>query len=274
MRLLVGDDHVDVVGAAQAVVGDAQQAVGVGRQIDARHPRALVGDHVDEARVLMGEAVMILTPDGGADEDVERGNRRPPGNFDFRLLQPLGVLVHHRVDDVGERLVGVEQDVAAGEQIALHPALQRVLAQHLHHAAVGRELAAVGVFGLDFGEPGLAARLVDRLQAVGRGLVGAEDPEIVHVVAHHVAQELPEHVGVLDRRLPGPGDFDRVVAKIRHAQRLAQQAAVGVRIRADAAVSGRRERLQFGNQPALRVEQLLRPVTQHPLLEQLEMRGI
>ena len=37
MRLLVGDDDVDVVGAAQAMIGDAQQAVGVGRQIDARH---------------------------------------------------------------------------------------------------------------------------------------------------------------------------------------------------------------------------------------------
>ena len=41
MRLLVGDDDVDVVGAAQAVVGDAEQAVGVGRQIDA-HDAALL----------------------------------------------------------------------------------------------------------------------------------------------------------------------------------------------------------------------------------------
>ena len=32
--LLAGDDDIDVVAAAQAVVGDRQQAIGVGRQID------------------------------------------------------------------------------------------------------------------------------------------------------------------------------------------------------------------------------------------------
>ena len=37
-RLLAGDDDVDVVAAAQAVIGDAQQAVGVGRQVDADRP--------------------------------------------------------------------------------------------------------------------------------------------------------------------------------------------------------------------------------------------
>ena len=48
---------------------------------------------------------------------------------------------------MGEGFVGVEEAVPAGEQIAFEPALQRVLGEHLHHAAVARELAAVGVFG-------------------------------------------------------------------------------------------------------------------------------
>ena len=39
LRLLVDDDEVDVVAAAQAVVGDREQAVGVRRQVDARRPR-------------------------------------------------------------------------------------------------------------------------------------------------------------------------------------------------------------------------------------------
>ena len=50
MDLLVGDDHVDVVLAAQAVVGDREQAVHVRRQIDARDVGALVHHHVEEAR--------------------------------------------------------------------------------------------------------------------------------------------------------------------------------------------------------------------------------
>ena len=43
--LLVGDDHVDVVLAAQAVIGDRQERVGVGRQVDADHRRPLVRHH-------------------------------------------------------------------------------------------------------------------------------------------------------------------------------------------------------------------------------------
>jgi hypothetical protein len=62
-RLLAGDDDVDLIAAAQAVVGDAEQAVGVGRQIDA-HDLGLFVDHVvDEAGILVRKAVMILAPD-------------------------------------------------------------------------------------------------------------------------------------------------------------------------------------------------------------------
>ena len=43
--LLVADDDVDVVGALQAMVGDRQQAVHIGRQVDARDLRALVHHH-------------------------------------------------------------------------------------------------------------------------------------------------------------------------------------------------------------------------------------
>ena len=71
VRGLVGDDDVDVVGAAQAVVGDGEQAVGVGRKVDAGDVRALVGDDVDEAGVLVGEAVVILTPDERGDEEID-----------------------------------------------------------------------------------------------------------------------------------------------------------------------------------------------------------
>ena len=51
-------------------------------------------------------------------------------------LQPLGVLVEHRVDDVDERLVAAEEAVPAGQQVTLQPALALVLAQHLHHSTI------------------------------------------------------------------------------------------------------------------------------------------
>ena len=71
MDLFVGHDDIDIVGAAQAVVGYGQQAVGVGWQVDSHHVGALVDDHVEKAGVLMGETVVVLAPDQGGDEKVE-----------------------------------------------------------------------------------------------------------------------------------------------------------------------------------------------------------
>ena len=61
--LLAGHDDVDVVAAAQAVVRDREHRVGVRRQVDADDLGLLVDHVVDEARVLMGEAVVVLAPD-------------------------------------------------------------------------------------------------------------------------------------------------------------------------------------------------------------------
>ena len=38
-------------------------------------------------------------------------------------LQPFGVLVEHRIDDVNERLVAREEAVPPGQQVAFQPAL-------------------------------------------------------------------------------------------------------------------------------------------------------
>ena len=78
--LLAGDDDVDVVAAAQAMVGDREQRVGVGRQIDADDVRLLVDHMIDEAGVLVAEAVVVLPPDVRGEQVVERGDGPPPGN--------------------------------------------------------------------------------------------------------------------------------------------------------------------------------------------------
>ena len=77
-RLLAGDDHVDVVAAAQTVVRHREQRVRVGRQVHADDIGGLVGDHVDESRVLMTEAVVVLPPDVRRQQIVERGDRPAP----------------------------------------------------------------------------------------------------------------------------------------------------------------------------------------------------
>ena len=76
--VLAGDDHVDVVAAAQAVVGDRQQAVGVRRQVDPHDVGLLVDDVVEEAGVLVGEAVVVLLPDVRGEQVVQRRDLPAP----------------------------------------------------------------------------------------------------------------------------------------------------------------------------------------------------
>ena len=89
--------------------------------------------------ILMREAVVVLPPDVRGQQDIQRRDRPPPGDSRGDL-QPLGVLVEHRVDDVNERLVRVEQPVPAGQQVAFEPAFALMLAEHFDHAAVGRQM--------------------------------------------------------------------------------------------------------------------------------------
>ena len=119
-RVLAGDHDVDVMAAAQTVVPDRQQAVGVRRKIDA-HDGGLLVDHVvDEAGVLVGEAVMHLLPDVGCEKVVERRDLPPPRQLGGDL-QPLGMLVEHGIDDVNECLIAIEQTVPAREQVPFEP---------------------------------------------------------------------------------------------------------------------------------------------------------
>jgi hypothetical protein len=60
--LLTGDDHVDVVATAQAMIGNGQQRVCIRRQVPPSHLGSLVGDVVDEAGILMRRAVVMLAP--------------------------------------------------------------------------------------------------------------------------------------------------------------------------------------------------------------------
>jgi len=77
--LFAGDDDVDVIAAAKAMIGDGEETVGVGRKIDADDVSFLVDDVVYEARILMREAVVVLTPNMRCEEIVERCDGRRHG---------------------------------------------------------------------------------------------------------------------------------------------------------------------------------------------------
>ena len=148
--------------------------------------------------ILVGEAVVILTPDGGGNQQVERRHGRAPGQF-AADGEPLGVLVEHGINDVNEGFVGREEAMTAAEQIAFEPTFQGVFGKHLQDPPIARQLAAVGVLRKIVGQPQFLAHLVDRVEPVRAVFVGAEDAEVRRVLAHDVAQEAAQRTSVLSR---------------------------------------------------------------------------
>ena len=162
LGLLAGHNQVNVMAAAQAVIRHREQRVGVRRQIDANHIGLLVHQVVDEAGVLVAEAVVVLPPNQRTEQVIEAGDGLAPGN-PARHLEPFGVLIRHRVDDVDECFITGEEAMAAGEQIAFKPALAHVLAEDLHHPASFRQVL---VHRQRLGHPCLAGAGDRVLQAV------------------------------------------------------------------------------------------------------------
>ena len=135
------------------MIGDAQQAIGIRRQIYPHDIRAFVGDHVEKTGILVSESIVILAPHQRGDQQVDGGNRRAPAQLVLRLLQPFRMLVEHRIDDMHERLVRGKEAVPTSENVALEPAFECVLAEHFHDPAIGCDFRAVRVLGLDIRRP-------------------------------------------------------------------------------------------------------------------------
>src|SRR5438034_8881068 len=122
----------------------------------------------------MGEAVVILTPYVRCEQIVQRCDLASPRQL-RRDFQPFGVLVEHRIDDMDEGFIAIEQSMSSGEEVALEPTLALVLAQHFHYPPGLRQIF---VARKRRGVPLAAGRFEDRFQSVRNGLVGTEDAEI------------------------------------------------------------------------------------------------
>ena len=104
------------------MIGDRQQRIGVRRQVDANDVRLLVHDMVDKPRILVAEPVVVLTPNMGSQQVIQRSDRTPPGNFTCNL-KPFRMLIKHRINNVNEGFIAGEEAVPPGEQVSLQPTL-------------------------------------------------------------------------------------------------------------------------------------------------------
>src|ERR1019366_8714658 len=221
----------------------------------------------------MAESVVILTPDVGGEQIVQRGDGLPPGDA-ARYLQPFGVLIEHGIDDVNEGLVAGEEPVPSGEQVAFEPPLAQVLAQYFHDAAVGRDMIVVGENG---GGGSSIGDLEERAEAVRGGFIRSEHAEVVgaavflHAGLHPIAQHVPEHAGGFAKGGAGLRNAHGVVVKVREPQGLEQESAVSMWIHAHAPRSLRHQGRDFGPGGTQVVKEFLGPVALHPIFEDLDV---
>ena len=220
------------------MVHHRQQRVRVRWQVDADDLGLLVHRQIDEAGILVRKAVVVLPPDVRRQQVIQRRHRPSPADL-LAALQPFGVLVEHRIDDVHEGFVRREHTVTTREQIALQPTLQGGLAQDLHDTAL-RTL--VLVCWQSSRHPHAVAHGEHRSQTVGLELVWGQDAEVapVRIERHRIAQERAQNTRGLRGTYGRLGHRHRICLKIWQPELLHQQAPVGVRIRAHAARSARR----------------------------------
>lgn len=69
--LLVGNNDIDVVDRLEAVVHGAEESVGIRWEVDASDLGGLVANDIKETGVLVSEAIVILSPNGGSEKDVK-----------------------------------------------------------------------------------------------------------------------------------------------------------------------------------------------------------
>ena len=211
----------------------------------------LVQQQGGDTRILVREAVVILTPHVRGDQQVHGGDRLAPWDLAHGGLKPLCVLVQHGVDHVHEGLVGAPDTVATGEGHVL-----------------------VDLSGQITCGPLLVGHIVCSLQTVGCGLIRSEDTEGIRVQLDDVASvgtqsasgfELSPAVAVLSNFL------DLVVFELRQVQLFADTTTVGVRVLADTQFAFRHELGHIGLDCSVGIEQLFRLVGFQPVLEDFEM---
>ena len=135
LRLFTASDNIHVVAAAQAMVEDAEEAVGIRWIVHANHFTSPSQRIVDISGGLMTETIVVIAPCMTCEQNIER-RERPPPRESFALFQPFGMLGGHRIDHLGERLVRGPHSMTARKQVAFKPSLTEMLAQHFHHATI------------------------------------------------------------------------------------------------------------------------------------------
>ena len=156
------------------------------------------------------------------------------------------------------------------QYVPLEPAVAQMLAQHLHHPSVRRDVIVDGDDGFD------RATILDGEdvpQPVRVRLIGAEEAEPLGLILplKEITHHLPELPGGLVVLGGGLEDWNRVLPKVREVELYGELAAVRMRIGAHPLLSVGRQRGELRHEVSILVEEVLWLVAAHPCFEHLQV---
>src|SRR5450432_4171047 len=146
------------------------------------------------------------------------------------------MLVEHGVDDMDKGFVTVENAVPHGQQVAFKPALALVFAEDFHDATIrGKKLISSQCIAY----PLTIGSFKYCIELVGKGFVGAEDPEVTLglVEPDHIPEETADHQGIRRMRFSRVRNGHSIFAKVGHFQLFEQDTSVAMRVGAHPAVA-------------------------------------
>jgi hypothetical protein len=252
------------------MVGNGKKTVSVWGKVDSDNVGTLVGNDIEETWILMGETIVILSPDGSGKKDIEGGNLCTPRNL-VTFFDPLTMLVDHGVDDVDEGLVGVEETVATREKVTFQPTFASVLGKYFHDTTSHHKISTILIFLEVLSHPDLLSGLVDLAKLVGLSLIRTEDTEVGQILGDDVAEEDGHVAHAGHGGDTGLDTSQSVFAEVGHVERFAEKTTVTDGVGRHTLGSLGSEFSQLRNELTLRSENFFGLVASHPVLEKLEM---
>ena len=171
-----------------------------------------------------------------------------------------------------ERLVAVEEAMAAGEEVSLEPPLALVLGEDLHHPAIGGQVIVAGhAVSASHVRSVTSNTFCSRFDEVSSG---PKRRKVDGLSVDDVAEERAEYPSRLAHDRPRAGYVDSVVTEVGQLEVGQQEAAVGVRVGAHSPLADRGEVADGLDRGTVLVEELFGPVAAEPRLELGQMLGV
>ena len=124
--MLSTHNNIDFVFGLETVMEYGQKTIRIRRQVHTDDSWFFGNNVAEKSGVLMGETIVILSPDMTGEQNVKTWKIVSPADI-TACLHPLDMLIEHTGDDVNKSFIRVYQSMATSQEVTFEPPLALVL---------------------------------------------------------------------------------------------------------------------------------------------------